>query len=112
MDKKFIAKRFAQIRSNRNISARKLSIELLQGSEYINQIENGRKMPSLEGLINFCNYFDISLSEFFDESNSNPSANKDLIKQIEKLTFDERKALTDMVTAINKTKERSEESAN
>lgn len=112
MDKKFIAKRFAEIRSSRNISARRLSIELLQGSEYINQIENGRKMPSLEGLINFCNYFDISLAEFFDESNASPALNKDLIKQIEKLTVDERKALEGMVKAINKTKEQRESSSN
>ena len=51
--KDFISKRIATIRNANNISARKLSIEMGQGSEYINQIENGRKMPSMEGFYLF-----------------------------------------------------------
>ena len=59
MDKNFIKERYAKIRLAHNISARKLSLELGQSTEYINQIENGKNMPSVEGLMNFCNYFNI-----------------------------------------------------
>ena len=67
MDKNFIKERYAKIRLAHNISARKLSLELGQSTEYINQIENGKNMPSVEGLMNFCNYFNISMGEFFEE---------------------------------------------
>ena len=40
MEKDFIKNRYAAIRCANNISARKLSFELGQSSEYINQIEN------------------------------------------------------------------------
>ena len=41
MDKGFIKERYARIRLAHNISARRLSMELGQSSEYINQIETG-----------------------------------------------------------------------
>ena len=51
--KKFVSNRFAVIRNAHNISARKLSIEMGQSTEYINQIENGRKMPSMKVFLTF-----------------------------------------------------------
>lgn len=72
--KDFVRNRIAEIRISHNISARKLSIEMGQSTEYINQIENGRKLPSLEGLYNFCDYFGMTVVEFF----SNTSANFDV----------------------------------
>lgn len=83
--KKFISNRFAVIRNNSNISARKLSLDMGQSSEYINQIENGHKMPSLEGLFNFCDYFGISMGEFFDESQTYPMEYKSIIETLNKL---------------------------
>ena len=67
MDKSYIKERYAKIRLAHNISARKLSLELGQRREYINQIESGKNMRSVEGLITFCIYFDISIGEFFEE---------------------------------------------
>lgn len=83
--KKFVSNRFAVIRNSSNISARKLSLDMGQSSEYINQIENGRKMPSLEGLYNFCDYFKISIGEFFDESQAYPIEYKSIIESLNKL---------------------------
>lgn len=42
MDKSFIKDRYAKIRIANNLSARKLSIELGQSTEYINQIESSK----------------------------------------------------------------------
>lgn len=83
--KKFISNRFAVIRIAHNISARKLSLNMGQGSEYINQIENGYRLPSLEGLYNFCDYFDISIEEFFDAGQNYPIEYKSIIESLNKL---------------------------
>lgn len=89
MSKEFISKRFASIRLAHNISARQLSIELGQGTSYINQIECGKKMPSIEGLINFCDYSKISLSDFFDNGKTYPIQYDELIKVLNTLQPDE-----------------------
>jgi transcriptional regulator with XRE-family HTH domain len=88
MGKKYIGNRFANIRLAHNMSARKLSEELGQGSQYINQIENARKMPSIEGLFNFCDYFNITLKEFFDDEQTYPIQYKALLNELNKLDVD------------------------
>lgn len=100
--KNFISNRFAVIRNAHNISARKLSIEMGQSSEYINQIENGRKMPSLEGLFNFCDFFNISIGEFFDATQVYPVEYKELISKLNKLNKDELSHIMKTIDLITK----------
>ena len=104
MDKKFVQSRYISIRSAHNISARKLSLELGQSSEYINQIENGKNMPSLEGLFNFCDYFGISLGEFFEENYNYPVEYKKFIQELNKLDVLELKQIYDLIVLITSKK--------
>ncbi len=104
MDKTFIKERYANIRNAHNISARKLSIELGQSSEYINQIETGKNMPSIEGLINFCEYFNISLTEFFNESIMYPVQYQTLISELNKLDALELEQIINLIKLINSKK--------
>lgn len=85
MDKSFIKERYAAIRLAHNISGRKLSLELGQSTEYINQIENGKNLPSLEGLLNFCEYFKMPLSEFFQDGFRYPVEYDNIIKELNKM---------------------------
>ena len=75
-----------------------------QGSEYINQIENGRKMPSMEGFYNFCDYFKISFGEFFDESQNYPIQYKEIIKELNKLDSNELEHIIKNIKLINRSK--------
>ena len=104
MDKKFVQQRYAAIRLAHNLSARKLSLELGQSSEYINQIENGNNMPSLEGLFNFCEYFSLSLGEFFMQEYAYPVEYKKLIHELNKLDSMELKQIYDLVLLITSNK--------
>lgn len=101
MDRKFVQNRYATIRLAHNVSARKLSLELGQSTEYINQIENGKNMPSLEGLFNFCDYFGLTLGEFFEQDYAYPVEYKKLIQELNKLDALELKQILDLVTLIN-----------
>lgn len=106
MEKTFYGRRIAKLRMAKNISARKLSMELGQGTEYINQIENNRCMPSLEGLSNICEYFNISLSDFFDETTEYPIEYKEIIEELNKLDKIELEQITKTIKLItsNRTK--------
>ena len=58
----FVAKRLGVLRSHNKISAREMSLDIGQGEEYINNIENN--MPSLRRLFYICEFFKISPYEF------------------------------------------------
>ena len=47
MTDNFIGERFSQLREARNVSARKMSLDLGHSTSYMNAIEAGRKLPSL-----------------------------------------------------------------
>lgn len=104
MDKSFIRHRYAVIRNAHKISARKLSFELGQSSEYINQIENGNSMPSIENLLNFCDYFGITISEFFDEQSNYPVEYKAIIQELNKLDSMELNTVMELLKIINANK--------
>lgn len=101
MDKNFIKDRYAKIRIAHNISARKLSLELGQSTEYINQIENGRTLPSMEGLFNFCDYFNLSIGEFFEEKINFPVEYDAIIKELNKMDAMALNQIYELLKLIN-----------
>ena len=101
MDKEFVKNRIMTIRNQHNISARSLSLDLGMSSEYINQVENGRLMPSLDFVLNFCDYFQISIAEFFDEKNTHPTEYKEIIEELNTLNHEELKQITELIKLIN-----------
>ena len=101
MDKKFVQERFARIRMAHGISARKLSYELGQSSEYINQIENGHSLPSLEGLFNFCDYFHLSLADFFEERSGYPVQYEKIVTELNKMDALEIEQIYELLRLIN-----------
>ena len=104
MDKSFIQNRYAIIRNANRISARKLSFELGQSSEYINQIENGKNLPSMESFLNFCEYFKLTPAEFFDENTGYPVEQKQILKELNKLTVEEQETILTLIKTINRNK--------
>ena len=64
---KFISNRIYQLRIEKDLSARELSLLLGMSPGYINKIENRKTMPSLQALFLICMFFDITPKEFFNE---------------------------------------------
>lgn len=104
MDRKFVQMRIARIRNAHKISARRLSLELGQSTEYINQIENGNALPSLEGLFNFCDYFNMTLGEFFEDRFNFPVEYSQIIAELNKMDLQEINVVHEMLKLINKRK--------
>lgn len=82
----WFAGRVAELRTQKGVSARDMSLSLGQSESYINKIENKRTLPSMTGFIYICEYFDITPQEFFDIEVSSPQKSKEILREIEKLT--------------------------
>ena len=81
-----IAKRICQLRLQRGVSARDMSLALGQSESYINKIENKKALPSISGLYYICEYFGIQPQDFFDEDYLAPQQAEELLVEIKKLS--------------------------
>ena len=81
----FTQNRITQLRMQKGVSARDMSLSIGQNKSYINQIENRKALPSLPVLFYICEYFNITPQEFFDESNSYPDQLSELMQDLKKL---------------------------
>jgi len=85
MDETFIQERIAQLRTNKGVSARDMSLTLGQSESYINTIENKKSLPSMTVFLYICEYFGITAKEFFDAGNDDPVKLKEVIEDLKRL---------------------------
>ena len=57
--------RISELRIQKGVSARDMSLSLGQSESYINKIENKRTLPSMTGFFYICDYLNITPQEFF-----------------------------------------------
>ncbi len=100
MEKDFVKERIRYYRQKHNMSARNLSLELGMSTEYINQLETGRMAPSIYFIEDFCDYFNITMGEFFDDSIKYPEDLKDMIKNLNKLSPDELELVKNLIKSL------------
>ena len=78
-------KRLVELRLNKCVSARDMSLSIGQSAGYINALENKKGMPSLTVLFYICEYLDVTPSEFFDEGNGYPSDLNEIVEDLRHL---------------------------
>ena len=100
----WVAKRIAQLRLEKGVSARDMSISLGQSASYINKIENHRTLPSLPGLFYICEYFGITPQDFFAVDTISPNKTQDIFLEAAKLTSDEALQILQLMKELNKYK--------
>lgn len=69
---KFFAERLNSLRTQQNVSAREMSLDIGQNESYINRIENGKAFPSMQAFFYICEYLKITPKEFWDTDNHTP----------------------------------------
>ena len=102
MNEDFIAKRVAQLRMQKGVSARDMSLSLGQSESYINKIENQKTLPSVNGLYYICEYFGISPAEFFDEENTVPETLREVITDLKSLNGDQLAMVSSLIKEIKR----------
>ena len=67
MELKEFSLRLSQLRVNKGVSAREMSLDIGQSQSYINNIETGVNFPSMTVFFYICEYLDITPMEFLLE---------------------------------------------
>ena len=80
-----VYKRQTQLRMQRNVSARDMSLSLGQANNYINSIENRKALPSMQSFFYICEYLGVTPQEFFDEGNACPVRLRELLDEAKRL---------------------------
>nr|WP_296262968.1 helix-turn-helix transcriptional regulator [uncultured Merdimonas sp.] len=97
MYEEFIAKRISTLRTNKNVSAREMSLAIGQNESYINRIENGHALPSMQCFFYICEYFDLTPEEFFNIQSKNPVECKKALKNLRELNTDQLDLIEEFV---------------
>ena len=97
MEKEAFIKRLVELRMQKGVSARDMSLTLGQSPSYINNIENGVNLPSMTVFFYICDYFGITPKEFFDVELTNPSKSQELIRLSKNLSGDQLDLVMDII---------------
>jgi len=95
-------RRLSELRTQKGVSARDMSLSLGQSESYINKIENRRTMPSMAGFFFICEYLGISPSDFFDTETENPEKLNALIKLLKNLNDKQLDSLNSIISDMIK----------
>ena len=96
----FTQERIANLRTQKDCSAREMSLSIGQNPNYIGKIENKKTLPSLPVLFYVCEFFGITPQEFFDEGNRYPERLQEIIEDIRKLNDKDLASLAGVVKAM------------
>lgn len=102
MYEEFIAQRLAQLREAKGVSGRKMSLDMGQNSSYVNRIENGKALPSMQGFLYICEYLHVTPEEFFKQGIVHPVLLNQVIAELQDLSPDQLKIIHDIIADIKR----------
>lgn len=85
MDEKFVRDRITQLRLQKGVSEYTMSYELGHSRGYIYNFSSGKALPPLKELFAICDYFGITVSQFFDEKENTPSLTNEVFESVKRL---------------------------
>ncbi len=100
MYERFIAQRLAQLREAKGVSGREMSLDMGQNASYVNRIENGRALPSMQGFLYICEYLNITPEDFFKKEVANPILLNDVISELQELSAEQLSIIRDIIVDI------------
>ncbi len=96
--------RLSQLRLQKNVSAREMSLSIGQSAGYINSLENQKALPSMSVFFYICDYLEITPSEFFDESIQAPKELKKIMEPLKELNAEQLRHLRYIAEQMAKNK--------
>lgn len=92
--------RLSQLRMEKGVSARDMSLSIGQCDSYINRIENRKMLPSLSSFFYICDYFDMTPAEFFSGGEINDIDLINAMKKISDLPQDKREHILAVINDL------------
>ena len=97
------AERLTDLRIQKGVSARDMSLSMGQTSSYINNIENKSNLPSMKAFFCICEYLEITPLDFFNYDDESPLISNELIKEIRMLNTSQTNLIYKILKEINGT---------
>lgn len=94
------AKRLTQLRIEKDVSAREMSLSLGQSESYINRIESRKMLPSMTVFFYICEYFGITPGEFFMMETAPSIELLTALKKLESLDSEKRRHIVDVINDL------------
>lgn len=94
--------RLVKLRTEKGVSARDMSLSIGQNAGYINNIENGKALPSMAGFFFICEYLGITPQEFFDFESEQPGLLDSVTSNLKKLNKRQLKNISEIVEDLAK----------
>lgn len=98
---KYFAERLNSLRTQKDVSAREMSLDIGQNESYINRIENGKAFPSMQAFFYICEYLDITPKEFWDTDTHAPHKIDEITSYLEKMTSEQLDVLLNLIKIIH-----------
>ena len=102
MDVDRFRKRLTELRLQKKVTARGMSLSLGKSGNYITDLESGKSLPSLTAFLDICDFFEISPAQFFQDEEE--SFERTLlyteIMEMDELKLDVIKAVVDALKKI------------
>ena len=102
MYEEMFKKRLIELRQQKNVSARDMSLSLGQSESYINKIETTDALPSMTVFFYICEYFNIEPAEFFDVSIKAPDYLNETIENLKGLNSEQLEHINAIVRDMKK----------
>lgn len=98
----FFAKRLTELRLQKGVSARDMSLSIGQSASYINRIENKQMLPSMMVFFYICEYFNITPRDFFDNSKYADIKMLQLLNDLKEIDSDQFNHIAAIVRGLKK----------
>lgn len=79
-----------------------MSYDLGHSRSYIYNISSGKSLPPMAEFLEICNYFGITPSQFFNDTNENPVLLQTAIEELKKLGDDDLLLVISNIRRLNK----------
>lgn len=94
---KFVNDRIAQLRTQMEVSEKQMSRDIDKDETYLATLRYSNSTPSLKTLKSICDYFGISLMDFFDAGNKYPIHIQQLLDEAKKSEVEEIELTTEIL---------------
>lgn len=102
MDTQFVRDRITQLRLQKGVSEYQMSYDLGHSRSYIYNISSGKSLPPMTEFLQICDYFEITPSQFFDQSSQNPAMLQTAVEELRKLDSDDLILIISAIRRLNR----------
>ncbi|MCD7714977.1 MAG: helix-turn-helix domain-containing protein [Lachnospiraceae bacterium] len=101
MDEEYIRERISMLRTKKNVSEYKMSLDLGHSKSYIQSISSGRSLPSMSEFLSICEYLGITPKDFFDDNAEEPYLTHELTNEAKNLQRNDMELLISIARRLN-----------